>query len=831
MSWQHDKRVDDGIMRHPADSMAWKKFDELHPSFAAEPRNVRLGLASDGFQPFGMSKTPYSIWPVGSTPDKLDSNDMEDAHFYILKNCDEIQPFLEEFSQIYSETSQQSSDVEWNRKFISWLQKKVAGLYKHDDSKRMEDLLSLSRGPMPYVTRFKGHIVNGYRFHVKEYDQYLKTQNCGVVVVGETGEEQNHMNYYGELTERGVKMDEYGFVSVNRRRYLKINEPFVLASQASQVDMNPSKTLKYEMGQTSKIPKQELIQPGALAKGLGQSLKTMSTIRVNAEQRTLIAKNRSYYTTTSKLNKLADNSFHVHPCFEEKEDNAPLHQEAEMNQYTLTSDARGQGQSLRINSEKRTMIGENRNTTTTSSRNKPAKKSILVPPDFNPMEDNDALFLEAEVTRDTQRSDHSQKSPFEFDKSKKVTEVPRVSQRSPFESRKAKKVIGVAQGSKGNQTSPVGYDKGEKMTEVYRDVQRSDTSLLKSKKAKKVIEVVEDATRNETSPCEYDRTTKVRGTNICKKVLRLRPGEKLKVTFYQNRAVGPNHTLFTRHLGLLVRDRNMCPLRVHSWMDIEEHKIEHMWAAVTEKFDCDNMNDQRDNVLQHMRKLWNNWRGSLHKNMKSKSLHEVLKDVPIGVDKSDWEWLVKEHFLSDKFKKSSTRNTINRSKLCMPHRTGSKPIREIIYELGGKDGNPPNMATIFFQTRKKGNELVEPETNEKYAEIQELVQSEPSLTNIEVVERCFGPQCKSHAVGFGGGITTKELKGGSTSKAVLLEELKTTRKEKESLQKRIDILESKYDRLESIVVRQHPSPPSPPPASTSASLQKFHSFTVSLFCL
>ncbi|XP_049396661.1 uncharacterized protein LOC125860692 [Solanum stenotomum] len=49
MTWHKDKRVDDGIMRHPADSMAWKSFDELHPSFAAEPRNVRLGLASDGF--------------------------------------------------------------------------------------------------------------------------------------------------------------------------------------------------------------------------------------------------------------------------------------------------------------------------------------------------------------------------------------------------------------------------------------------------------------------------------------------------------------------------------------------------------------------------------------------------------------------------------------------------------------------------------------------------------------------------------------------------------------------------------------------------------------
>nr|XP_019070335.1 uncharacterized protein LOC109120748 [Solanum lycopersicum] len=89
-----------------------------------------------------------------------------------------------------------------------------------------------------------------------------------------------------------------------------------------------------------------------------------------------------------------------------------------------------------------------------------------------------------------------------------------------------------------------------------------------------------------------------------------------------------------------------------------------------------------------------------------------------------------------------------------------------LFVKGGKDGNLPNMATIFFETRKTGNELVEPETNEKYAEIQELVQFEPSLTNIDAVERCFGPQCKSYAVGFGGGITTKDLKGGITSKAV-----------------------------------------------------------------
>lgn len=37
------------------------------------------------------------------------------------------------------------------------------------------------------------------------------------------------------------------------------------------------------------------------------------------------------------------------------------------------------------------------------------------------------------------------------------------------------------------------------------------------------------------------------------------------------------------------------------------------------------MNDQRHNVLQHMRMLWNNWGGSFHKNVKSKSLHKVLR--------------------------------------------------------------------------------------------------------------------------------------------------------------------------------------------------------------
>ena len=38
-------------MRHPADSKAWKHLDELYPEFAADPRNIRLALSTDGFNP------------------------------------------------------------------------------------------------------------------------------------------------------------------------------------------------------------------------------------------------------------------------------------------------------------------------------------------------------------------------------------------------------------------------------------------------------------------------------------------------------------------------------------------------------------------------------------------------------------------------------------------------------------------------------------------------------------------------------------------------------------------------------------------------------------
>ncbi|GKV24900.1 hypothetical protein SLEP1_g34441 [Rubroshorea leprosula] len=64
MTWHLKCREDADEVIHPASSEAWKHFDETHPTFADEPRNVRLGLCIDGFNPFGCSATPYSCWLV-----------------------------------------------------------------------------------------------------------------------------------------------------------------------------------------------------------------------------------------------------------------------------------------------------------------------------------------------------------------------------------------------------------------------------------------------------------------------------------------------------------------------------------------------------------------------------------------------------------------------------------------------------------------------------------------------------------------------------------------------------------------------------------------------
>ncbi|KAL5544923.1 hypothetical protein UlMin_008707 [Ulmus minor] len=64
LRWHFEHKRGDGKMDHPADSAAWELVDDKWPTFASDPRNLRLGLATDGFNPFSNLSSTYSCWPV-----------------------------------------------------------------------------------------------------------------------------------------------------------------------------------------------------------------------------------------------------------------------------------------------------------------------------------------------------------------------------------------------------------------------------------------------------------------------------------------------------------------------------------------------------------------------------------------------------------------------------------------------------------------------------------------------------------------------------------------------------------------------------------------------
>ncbi|XP_020257510.1 uncharacterized protein LOC109834036 isoform X2 [Asparagus officinalis] len=115
MRWHKEDRVDDGKLRHPADAVAWKHVDKIYPRFAEDCRNVRLGLSSDGFNPFGVMSSGWSTWPVVLMPYNLPPLLCMKQPFMILSllipgkhapgnDIDVyLEPLIDELKQLWSE--------------------------------------------------------------------------------------------------------------------------------------------------------------------------------------------------------------------------------------------------------------------------------------------------------------------------------------------------------------------------------------------------------------------------------------------------------------------------------------------------------------------------------------------------------------------------------------------------------------------------------------------------------------------------------------------------------------------------------------------------------
>ncbi|KAL0345790.1 UNVERIFIED_CONTAM: hypothetical protein Sradi_4410300 [Sesamum radiatum] len=68
MTWHANHQTEEGSMCPPSDAEAWRHFDRTHLDFAAEPRNVRLGLCTDSARDETFAMCAALMWTVNDLP-------------------------------------------------------------------------------------------------------------------------------------------------------------------------------------------------------------------------------------------------------------------------------------------------------------------------------------------------------------------------------------------------------------------------------------------------------------------------------------------------------------------------------------------------------------------------------------------------------------------------------------------------------------------------------------------------------------------------------------------------------------------------------------------
>jgi hypothetical protein len=248
MRWHKEApRSMSGRMDHPRDGEAWQQFEDDFVEFAQEPRNVRLGLATDGFTPYSLTAASYSCWPVFVIPYNLPPGvAMRPENIFLSlvipgpehpgKNFGVLmQPLVDELKELM---------------------------------KGVKSLRQISYGFSTRVSSYGCYDINGYRFRSEKYEHTragLGTTNSGVCV-SSFDENGGLLEYFGVIkdiikiswqgsmklelvlldyelfdpTTAGVRRtDNLGLVEIKHSSRLSNFEPFVLASQVKQVYFLP----------------------------------------------------------------------------------------------------------------------------------------------------------------------------------------------------------------------------------------------------------------------------------------------------------------------------------------------------------------------------------------------------------------------------------------------------------------------------------------------------------------------------------------------------------------------------------------------------------------
>ncbi|KAF7821388.1 uncharacterized protein G2W53_026843 [Senna tora] len=134
-------------------------FALMHTCTLQEAEAILEDLSPSPLQIFGFGvallAVPYAL---------LDQKSLNQAHRYILFNCDDVQQYIREHEDIVnSHTGKRkwSKAKSHSNDFIEWFETRAM----NDD---ISDFVKgISRGPNTVANKFSGYVINGYRFHTR----------------------------------------------------------------------------------------------------------------------------------------------------------------------------------------------------------------------------------------------------------------------------------------------------------------------------------------------------------------------------------------------------------------------------------------------------------------------------------------------------------------------------------------------------------------------------------------------------------------------------------------------------------------------------------------
>ncbi|KAM3238171.1 hypothetical protein P3L10_013201 [Capsicum annuum] len=129
---------------------------------------------------FSKSVRPYKDGDYDVIPKK----DFDMAQWYVLNNCEEAEPFLEEHKKELLKQGVVDIEKKYKELFPSWFRRKIMQLFNKEKSRSIMKVYPFAIGPDVHGTKRTGCIINSVRYHIQQRDELRKSQNCGIVVRG-----------------------------------------------------------------------------------------------------------------------------------------------------------------------------------------------------------------------------------------------------------------------------------------------------------------------------------------------------------------------------------------------------------------------------------------------------------------------------------------------------------------------------------------------------------------------------------------------------------------------------------------------------------------------